>query len=109
MAGLNPYWTSNVLAAKLLQLTIPGVPDVYQGSELWEQSLTDPDNRRPVDFTLRKGTLAAVDALLEKAADGGLRTGPVDSGLRAGPVDGAVPGPESGPESGASPVHKGVS
>jgi (1->4)-alpha-D-glucan 1-alpha-D-glucosylmutase len=108
VAGLNQYWTSNVLAAKLLQLTIPGVPDVYQGSELWEQSLTDPDNRRPVDFTLRKGTLAAVDALLEKAADGGLRTGPVDSGLRAGPVDGAVPGPESGPESGAQSGAQGT-
>ena len=41
---------SNALAAKLLGLTIPGVPDVYQGSELREQSLVDPDNRRPVDF-----------------------------------------------------------
>ena len=40
---------SNSLAAKLLALTMPGVPDVYQGSELWEQSLVDPDNRRPVD------------------------------------------------------------
>ena len=44
---------SNGLAAKLLALTMPGVPDVYQGSELWEQSLVDPDNRRPVDFELR--------------------------------------------------------
>ena len=37
---------SNALAAKLVALTMPGVPDVYQGSELWEQSLVDPDNRR---------------------------------------------------------------
>ena len=44
---------SNALAAKLLALTMPGVPDVYQGSELWEQSLVDPDNRRPVDFDHR--------------------------------------------------------
>ncbi|WP_323793879.1 malto-oligosyltrehalose synthase, partial [Nocardioides sp.] len=44
---------SNALSAKLVALTIPGVPDVYQGSELWEQSLVDPDNRRPVDFDLR--------------------------------------------------------
>ncbi len=44
---------SNALSAKMLALTIPGVPDVYQGSELWEQSLVDPDNRRPVDFDLR--------------------------------------------------------
>ena len=40
----------NALAAKLVSLTIPGVPDVYQGSELGDQSLVDPDNRRPVDF-----------------------------------------------------------
>ncbi len=109
VARLQPYWTSNV--ARLPSCSSspsPGVPDVYQGSELWEQSLTDPDNRRPVDFTLRKGTLAAVDALLEKAADGGLRTGPVDSGLRAGPVDGAVPGPESGPGSGAESGAQGT-
>ena len=49
---------SNALAAKLVALTIPGVPDVYQGSELWEQSLVDPDNRRPVDFDLRQRLLA---------------------------------------------------
>ncbi len=41
---------SNALSAKLLALTMPGVPDVYQGTELWDQSLVDPDNRRPVDF-----------------------------------------------------------
>jgi (1->4)-alpha-D-glucan 1-alpha-D-glucosylmutase len=45
------------LALKLLALTIPGVPDVYQGSELWELSLVDPDNRRPVDFDLRAALL----------------------------------------------------
>ncbi|WP_340539280.1 malto-oligosyltrehalose synthase [Nocardioides sp. GXZ039] len=49
---------SNALAAKALALTVPGVPDVYQGSELWEQSLVDPDNRRPVDFDLRADLLA---------------------------------------------------
>ncbi|NPC98172.1 malto-oligosyltrehalose synthase [Nocardioides sp. zg-DK7169] len=47
-----PGW-SNALGAKLVALTIPGVPDVYQGSELWEQSLVDPDNRRWVDFETR--------------------------------------------------------
>ena len=52
-----PGW-SNALAAKLLSITLPGVPDVYQGSELWEQSLVDPDNRRPVDFDLRAEMLA---------------------------------------------------
>ena len=50
---------SNALAAKLVALTMPGVPDVYQGSELWEQSLVDPDNRRPVDHELRRSMLAA--------------------------------------------------
>ncbi len=54
-----PGW-SNALAAKLVALTMPGVPDVYQGSELWEQSLVDPDNRRPVDLDLRTDLLAAV-------------------------------------------------
>jgi (1->4)-alpha-D-glucan 1-alpha-D-glucosylmutase len=55
-----PGW-SNGLAAKLIQLTAPGVPDVYQGSEFWETSLVDPDNRRPVDFVERRAVLAAVD------------------------------------------------
>ena len=48
----GPGW-SNALTAKLVSITIPGVPDVYQGSELWEQSLVDPDNRRFVDFDAR--------------------------------------------------------
>ena len=51
---------SNALAAKLVALTMPGVPDVYQGSELWEQSLVDPDNRRPVDFDERTDRLGAI-------------------------------------------------
>uniref|UniRef100_UPI00286BC277 malto-oligosyltrehalose synthase n=1 Tax=Salinibacterium sp. TaxID=1915057 RepID=UPI00286BC277 len=55
-----PGW-SNSLAAKLIQLTAPGVPDVYQGSELWETSLVDPDNRREVDFELRRELLAGID------------------------------------------------
>ncbi|HEY1134808.1 MAG TPA: malto-oligosyltrehalose synthase, partial [Nocardioides sp.] len=58
-AVVDPGW-SNSLAAKLLTLTMPGVPDVYQGSELWEQSLVDPDNRRPVDFGLRAEVLPAL-------------------------------------------------
>jgi (1->4)-alpha-D-glucan 1-alpha-D-glucosylmutase len=55
----GPGW-SNALAAKLLSITMPGVPDVYQGSELWEQSLVDPDNRRPVFFDRRTELLSAV-------------------------------------------------
>ena len=53
---------SNSLSAKLLQLTGPGVPDVYQGSEFWETSLVDPDNRRPVDFAVRRRALESIDA-----------------------------------------------
>jgi (1->4)-alpha-D-glucan 1-alpha-D-glucosylmutase len=37
----------------MLRLTVPGVPDTYQGAELWDLSLVDPDNRRPVDFSVR--------------------------------------------------------
>ncbi|WP_211876621.1 malto-oligosyltrehalose synthase [Pseudarthrobacter albicanus] len=63
LAGLlEPYGASNALAAKLVQLTMPGVPDVYQGTEFWDRSLTDPDNRRPVDFGARREALAALDA-----------------------------------------------
>ncbi|MFC5177562.1 malto-oligosyltrehalose synthase [Nocardioides taihuensis] len=56
----GPGWV-NALSAKLLSITVPGVPDVYQGSELWEQSLVDPDNRRPVEFALRGLMLVADD------------------------------------------------
>lgn len=53
VADLAPHAWSDSLAQKLLQLGGPGIPDVYQGCELWEDSLVDPDNRRPVDFTHR--------------------------------------------------------
>jgi len=52
----------NALAQALLKLTSPGVPDIYQGCELWEYSLVDPDNRRPVDFALRERLLAEAEA-----------------------------------------------
>ena len=66
---------SNALAATALQLTLPGVPDVYQGQELWEPSLVDPDNRRPVDFAAREQMLARLDAARPGSADA---TPPVD-------------------------------
>jgi (1->4)-alpha-D-glucan 1-alpha-D-glucosylmutase len=56
----HPGW-SNSLGQKLLQLAGPGVPDVYQGTELFEYSLVDPDNRRPVDFAARRELLARLD------------------------------------------------
>jgi (1->4)-alpha-D-glucan 1-alpha-D-glucosylmutase len=57
---LRPGWI-NSLAQKLLTITGPGVPDLYQGSELWDLSLVDPDNRRPVDFSLRRQLLTELD------------------------------------------------
>ena len=53
----------NSLAWKLVTLTSPGVPDLYQGTELWDLSLVDPDNRRPVDYNLRQELLAQLDRL----------------------------------------------
>jgi len=53
----------------LLKLTSPGVPDLYQGNETWDFSLVDPDNRRPVDFALRRRTLEALTAEIEQAGD----------------------------------------
>lgn len=58
---LRPFGWSNSLAAKLIQLTSTGVPDVYQGTELWDFSLVDPDNRRPVDYLHRTELLIRID------------------------------------------------
>ncbi len=69
----------NSLAQKLLCLTAPGVPDCYQGCELWDLSLVDPDNRRPVDFTRRARLLAELDAMGDGAA--GVWSEGQDSGL----------------------------
>ncbi|NGY59768.1 malto-oligosyltrehalose synthase [Lentzea sp. NEAU-D13] len=56
-----PGW-SNSLGQKLVQLTAPGVPDVYQGTELWDFSLVDPDNRRPVDYQVRQELLERIES-----------------------------------------------
>ena len=55
----------NGLAQALLRMTSPGVPDLYQGNEYWDFSLVDPDNRRPVDYALRRATLDASTPLAE--------------------------------------------
>ncbi|MEU7532022.1 malto-oligosyltrehalose synthase [Saccharothrix sp. NPDC042600] len=66
-----PGW-SNALGQKLVQLVAPGVPDVYQGSELWDLSLVDPDNRRPVDYDVRRRLLARIrDGWLPAVDDSG--------------------------------------
>jgi (1->4)-alpha-D-glucan 1-alpha-D-glucosylmutase len=59
---IAPYARVNSLGQKLVQLAMPGVPDVYQGCELTGLSLVDPDNRRPVDYALRRELLADLDA-----------------------------------------------
>ncbi|MFW6198163.1 MAG: malto-oligosyltrehalose synthase, partial [Myxococcota bacterium] len=51
------------LSQVLLKLTVPGVPDIHQGNEVWRRSLVDPDNRRPVDFDERRRLLKALDGL----------------------------------------------
>jgi (1->4)-alpha-D-glucan 1-alpha-D-glucosylmutase len=61
VAQLDGHAKSDGLGQKLLALTAPGVPDVYQGTELWEDSLVDPDNRRPVDYEARREALSTLD------------------------------------------------
>ncbi len=76
----------NSLGQLLLRLTSPGVPDLYQGSELWDFSLVDPDNRRPVDYAQRqaalqsirtacaeRGEAACAGELLERLQDGQIK------------------------------------
>ncbi|MCC8938057.1 malto-oligosyltrehalose synthase [Bradyrhizobium sp. Arg68] len=68
----------NSLSQVTLKATMPGVPDFYQGTELWDFSLVDPDNRRPVDFAERAAALAALetpdwDALAQHWRDGRLK------------------------------------
>ncbi|MHB1529599.1 MAG: malto-oligosyltrehalose synthase [Acidiferrobacteraceae bacterium] len=59
----------NSLSQTLIKLTVPGVPDIYQGCELWDFSLVDPDNRRSVDFGYRRGMLDALQALATQAPE----------------------------------------
>ncbi|KBZ63865.1 maltooligosyltrehalose synthase TreY [Mycobacterium [tuberculosis] TKK-01-0051] len=61
VAQLNPHAASDALAQKMLALTVPGIPDVYQGTELWDDSLVDPDNRRAVDYAARRAALQALE------------------------------------------------
>jgi (1->4)-alpha-D-glucan 1-alpha-D-glucosylmutase len=72
------------LSQALLKLTAPGVPDIYQGNEMWDDSLVDPDNRRPVDYDVRAAALAEIRArrgegaalakeLTQTAADGRIK------------------------------------
>ena len=60
---LRLFGAVNSLAQVVLKVAVPGVPDFYQGSELWDLSLVDPDNRRPVDYGLRARSLDALQAV----------------------------------------------
>ncbi len=59
----------NSLSQTLIKLTVPGVPDIYQGCELWDFSLVDPDNRRPVDFGCRRTLLDALQTLATQTSE----------------------------------------
>lgn len=66
---IAPYGLLNSLSQTLLKTTCPGVPDVYQGTEYWDFSLVDPDNRRPVDYESRWRTLFEMRSNLDNILD----------------------------------------
>ncbi|ODA67006.1 malto-oligosyltrehalose synthase [Methyloligella halotolerans] len=76
------------LSQTLIKLTAPGVPDIYRGSELWELSLVDPDNRRPVDFSQLEGMLSELESvdtpadLLQRWHRGAIKLYLLEKGLR---------------------------
>ena len=72
------WWKAplNSLSQILLKFTSPGVPDIYQGNELWDYSLVDPDNRRAVDYGARRAALRSVKSLHAKRGCCGLRSAP---------------------------------
>jgi len=67
VASVTAAGRSNSLAQTLIKLTAPGVPDTYQGGELWDLSLVDPDNRRPVDYEQLRKMLAELQSGMEIA------------------------------------------
>lgn len=86
-ADVARYGVVNSLSQTVLKLTVPGVPDIYQGNEIWDFSLVDPDNRRPVDYALRRqmlGSLKDVGAaeLLHRWQDGRLKLSVTQKVLR---------------------------
>jgi (1->4)-alpha-D-glucan 1-alpha-D-glucosylmutase len=85
-AKIVPFGILNSLAQTLIKMTAPGVPDFYQGTELWDLSLVDPDNRRPVDFGRRRQMLKMLTTEIDAATDlSGLARR-----LMNDPADGAV-------------------
>ncbi|MEP9380281.1 malto-oligosyltrehalose synthase [Aquabacter sp. CN5-332] len=83
---LAPAGALNSLAQTMLKYTVPGMPDLYQGTEFWDFSLVDPDNRRPVDYPARAAALDAGDApaaLLARWRDGRVKQALITRLLRA--------------------------
>jgi len=68
-ARVAHFGALNSLAQTLIKITAPGVPDFYQGTELWDLSLVDPDNRRPVDWALRRRLLGELERALASTSD----------------------------------------
>ena len=87
---ITHYGLINSLAQTLLRLAAPGVPDTYQGAELWDFSLVDPDNRRPVDYDVRERMISKlkqpksagrIRAMLENKEDGLIKLWLIRQGL----------------------------
>jgi (1->4)-alpha-D-glucan 1-alpha-D-glucosylmutase len=66
---ISHYGLFNALSQTLLRITAPGVPDTYQGTEVWDFSLVDPDNRRPVDYVRRHHMLQELQSRMEAVGD----------------------------------------
>lgn len=82
---ISRFGLLNSLSQTLCKLTAPGVPDLYQGNEIWDFSLVDPDNRRPVDYTRRRMMLAGLQRIdMDTCVDRGLMKSLVEEGLRDG-------------------------
>jgi len=107
-AGLAPAGMVNSLVQTLLRNTLPGVPDLYQGTELWDFSLVDPDNRRPVDYARREALLAqARAASAPDLSDAAWRSGAVKLALiqRLLAARARTPALYAGADCEAVPVH----
>ena len=76
----------NSLIQTVMKLTLPGMPDLYQGSEMWDLSLVDPDNRRPVDYAIRERALSELLPALAEPS----RRGAAMTALLAGWQDGRI-------------------
>ena len=70
---LQSHAENDALGQKLLSLTSPGIPDVYQGTELFDDSLVDPDNRRKVDYTVRRDALKSLQHSKIRVVNAALR------------------------------------